>query len=274
MTGGLQIEGLTVRIPGGARPLVDNLSLAISPGEMFGLVGESGSGKSMTARSLLDLAPPEAEIDLRRLIVGDLEIGGADAAQRRALRGRRLALIFQDPLTALCPTRRIGDQVCDVLRLHGWRDARLRRAEAARLMAEFELADPERILRMYPGELSGGMRQRALIAMAFIGTPSVVIADEITSAIDASLRLKILALLKARAEATGAAVLFISHDLNLVRHVCARVAVMREGRIIETGATLEVLKRPRSAYTQLLIASAPELHPPRQPLLQSVGQGS
>lgn len=272
MTGKLQIEGMTVRFPGSARPAVDDLSLAIAPGEMFGLVGESGSGKSMTARSLLDLAPPEASVEFRRLIVGDIEIGSADAALRRALRGRRAAIIFQDPLTALCPTRRIGDQVGDILRLHGWRDVHLRQSEAARLMQEFELADPERILRMYPGDLSGGMRQRVLIAMAFIGTPSVVIADEITSAIDASLRLKILSLLKMRAEATGAAVLFISHDLNLVRHACTRVAVMREGRIIETGATLDVLKRPLSPYTQLLIASAPELHPPRQHLLQSIGQ--
>ncbi|MGE0006043.1 MAG: dipeptide ABC transporter ATP-binding protein [Parvibaculaceae bacterium] len=265
----VSIRDLSLEFPvyQGAVHALSGVTLDVGPGEIVGLVGESGSGKSVTAMSVIRLLPPETA----RISGGSIALLGRDvvAASEHSLedvRGKVASMVFQEPMTALNPTIRIGRQVTEVIRRH----ERAGEAEAARraerLLTEMQVPDAERVMRNYPFELSGGMRQRVLIAMAFACNPKVLIADEPTTALDVTVQAQVLSLLRERAQARGTSVLFITHDLAVVGALCDRVYVMYGGRIVEDGATADVLKRPLHPYTQALLRSLPEFAIPRTPL--------
>ena len=239
----------------GATPVVDDVSFEIAAGEKFALVGESGSGKSITALSVLGLVDG-AETS------GAIRFAGIDLAQASerellAVRGGEIAMIFQEPMTALNPLHTIGAQIVEVLGLHSTLGRREARARAIELLAKTGIAEPERRIDAWPHQLSGGQRQRAMIAMALAGRPKLLIADEPTTALDVTIQAQILALLDALQAEMGLALLFITHDLNLVRRVTHRVGVMERGRLVESGPTEQVFAAPQHAYTQRLLASRP-----------------
>jgi len=268
----VNVQGLRIRISG--RSVVDDVSFTVQPGECVAIVGESGAGKSLTARALLGLLPAGAVSTASRL-----EIAGAEAAllgERgwRMLRGRSIALVSQDALAALDPLRRIGREIAEPMQIHGLH-ADGRDARVLDLLASVSMPDPQRHARSRPHELSGGMRQRALIASALAADPAVLVADEATTALDATVQARILDLLRRIAD-EGTAVVFISHDFAAVRRVADRVLVMQGGAIVEQGAVDEVMRAPRSEYTRALVAaSTPEPRLSRSavsvPLLQAQG---
>ena len=243
------------------------ISLHVDAGEIVGLVGESGSGKSVTALSILRLLPPaKAKFSQGRICVLSRDILGASERQLQDMRGAEVAMIFQEPMTALNPVLRVGEQITDVILRH----RAMTRAEATVLaggmLRDLRIADPERTLNAYPHELSGGMRQRVMIAMAFSCHPKLIIADEPTTALDVTVQAQILALLKERTAATGTAVLLITHDLAVVAQVCDRVYVMYRGEIVEHGPTRAVIGAPQQAYTRALLNALPEGKAPRSRL--------
>ena len=249
----LAIEHLSVRF--GAAPVVDDVSFAIAAGEKFALVGESGSGKSITALSVLGLVDG-AETS------GAIRFAGRDLLQAaepelRAVRGGEIAMIFQEPMTALNPLHTIGAQIGEVLALHSSLGRGEARARAIELLAKTGIPEPERRVDAWPHQLSGGQRQRAMIAMALAGRPKLLIADEPTTALDVTIQAQILALLDALQAEMGLALLFITHDLNLVRRFTHRVGVMERGRLVESGPTEQVFAAPQHAYTRRLLASRP-----------------
>ena len=262
MTAGIRptllVENLTVRFgaPDDAVGAVDGISLAIAPGECLALVGESGSGKSVTARSIVGLAGPRSRVTADRLEVAGVDVRTLGRRSLERLRGATVGMISQDALVALDPLRRVGREVDDALRLHTRLTVAERRLRVLELIAEAGI--PDAVLRagQFSGQLSGGLRQRALIAAAIAADPPLLIADEPTTALDSQVRDGILDLI-ARQATRGAAVLLISHDLAAVRRIATRVAVMREGRIVEIGNTDEVLQRPAHPYTRRLLAASP-----------------
>ncbi len=250
----LSVEGLTVSF--GSQRVVDGVSFALAPGERLALVGESGSGKSITALSLLRL------VDAAQTS-GAIRFDGVDLLQHserqmRGLRGRDIAMIFQEPMTALNPLYTVGNQIIEVLELHEGLRANAARARAIELLARTGIAEPERRVDAYPHELSGGQRQRAMIAMALACKPRLLIADEPTTALDVTVQAQILALLTELQQEFGMALLLITHDLNLVRRHSDRVAVMERGQLVETGPTEAVFAQPQHAYTRHLLASRPQ----------------
>lgn len=265
----VHVRGLRIRI--GGRAVVDGIDVDVAPGECVAIVGESGAGKSLTARALLGLLPDGGRMTADELRIDGVDASGHGAAAWRALRGRRIALVSQDALAALDPLRRIGREVAEPMEIHRMHAGR-REEQVVRLLASVSLPEPERRARSRPHELSGGMRQRALIASALAADPAVLVADEATTALDATVQARILALLRSIAD-EGRAVLFISHDFAAVRRVADRVLVMREGRIVEHGTVAEVMTSPREEYTRALVeASAPRprssIREPGAPLLQ------
>jgi len=258
----LSIERLSVALPRGAdRALaVENLSLEVRAGEVVCIVGESGSGKSVTAAAVMGLLP-KGQL---RVTQGAIRLVGEDLARAgrsrlRALRGNRMAMIFQEPMTALNPVHPIGRQIEEVLRCHAWKGNSRKRV--LDLMADVRLPDPLKIYHAYPHQLSGGQRQRVMIAMALILEPALLIADEPTTALDVTTQAQILALLKDLRTKHGTGVLFITHDFGVVADIAERVVVMKDGRAVESGATEDVLRRPREDYTRMLIAAVPTLTP-------------
>jgi peptide/nickel transport system ATP-binding protein len=260
MTAALELQGL--RIDFGGAPVVDGVSMTVARGECVAIVGESGAGKSLTARALLGLTPSEARVGVDRLV-----IDGTDAARFgergwRSLRGARIALVSQDALVSLDPLQRIGSEIAEPLRLHGLVSGRAaRRARVQELLGRVWMPDAARRARQHPHELSGGLRQRALIASAIAAEPAVLIADEPTTALDATVQARILGLLRDIADA-GTAIVFISHDFAAVRRIADRVLVMRNGVVVESGAVAEVLEAPQHEYTRQLIAAT--IHEPRE----------
>jgi microcin C transport system ATP-binding protein len=249
----LEVRGLSIDFR--SRRVVDNVSFSIDAGERLALVGESGSGKTVTALSILRL------IETARLS-GEIYFEGRNVIDMpepdlHQLRGRDIAVIFQEPMTALNPVMTVGDQIAESLALHENLDRARARAGAVEAMRRVGIEEPERRARSYPHELSGGQRQRAMIAMALACNPKLLIADEPTTALDATIRLQILDLLDALRAEAGMSLLLITHDLNLVRRYADRVAVMEKGLIVEQGRTADVMQRPQHAYTQKLIASRP-----------------
>jgi oligopeptide/dipeptide ABC transporter ATP-binding protein len=251
------------------------VSLTLSPGETLGLVGESGCGKTVTAMSILRLLPePPAEI------AGEIVFAGEDLlrlpeARLRDVRGDRIAMVFQEPMTALNPVFTIGEQVAEVLQQHRGLSHRKALEEAARVLARVGLPDPSRRLAQYPHQLSGGLRQRVLIAMALACDPELLIADEPTTALDVTIQAQILALLQSLKDELGLAVLFITHNLGIVAQTADRVAVMYAGLIVEEAATHEIFKHPSHPYTKGLLTSVPRLdfhHPPGAVLSTIAGQ--
>ena len=250
----LEVRELSVEF--GARRVVDRVSFSLGEGERLALVGESGSGKTVTALSLMRL------LEQARLS-GEVLFDGQDVLQMpearlHALRGRDIAIVFQEPMTALNPLHRVGDQIAESLRLHEGMDLVQARGGAIAAMRRVGIEEPERLAASYPHQLSGGQRQRAMIAMALACNPRLLVADEPTTALDASIRLQILELLDNLRAETGMSLLLITHDLNLVRRYADSVAVMERGLIVEQGPTNDVMQAPRHPYTRKLIDSRPQ----------------
>ncbi|MFJ8741089.1 ATP-binding cassette domain-containing protein [Embleya sp. NPDC127516] len=249
----LEVSGLTIRI--GGRTVVDGVDLTLAPGERLGLIGESGSGKSLTALAVLGLLPEGAEV------TGSIRLDGVELLGRRErelarIRGDRVAMVFQEPLTALDPTMRIGRQIAEPLRLHRGMKRRQADLAAIELAERVGLPDPAELVRAWPHQLSGGQRQRVGIAIALACRPALLIADEPTTALDVTVQREILALLDALAREQGTALLFITHDLAVVSRVSDRIAVLRTGRVIEHGPLERILYDPDAPYTRRLLAAA------------------
>ncbi|WP_314474874.1 ABC transporter ATP-binding protein [uncultured Microbacterium sp.] len=259
MNAALQVRGLRIAFDG--KRVVDDVSFTVERGECVAIVGESGAGKSLTARALLGLTPAEATVSLEGLLIDERDAAGLSERAWRDLRGAGIALVSQDALVSLDPLRRVGAEVAEPLLLH--RIVRGRAALAGRvqeLLARVWMPDPERRSRQHPHELSGGLRQRALIASALAAGPAVLIADEPTTALDATVQARILGLLREITDA-GTALVFISHDFAAVRRIADRVLVMKDGIVVESGTVSEVLENPRHEYTKQLIAAT--MHEPR-----------
>ena len=246
---------------------VDGVSFEIRQGEVFGLVGESGCGKSATCRSLLRLfGGADARVSATGIQFDQLDLATLDEAQLSEVRGRQISMVFQDPMTALNPTMRIGEQIAEGLRRHdGLSGPALREATIALLKA-VGVTSPEQRLRAWPHEFSGGMRQRVLIAIALACKPRLLIADEPTTALDVTIQDQILKLLLRLRRDTGLSVLMVTHDLGVVAQTCDRVAVMYAGRIVESGDTRQLFHRPAHPYTRALLDALPTLTGPRHKL--------
>ena len=256
----LSVEDLTVAFAAGEA--VRKARLTLGPAERLGVVGESGSGKTLLGLSLLGMAPETAHVTGSIRLEGQ-EIVGRRERHMRRLRGRRVAMVFQEPLSALNPLRRIGALIGEPLRVHLGLSRRAAAARALALLGEVGLPEPEARLRQFPHELSGGQRQRAMIALALACDPGLLIADEPTTALDAPVAARILDLLADLSARRGMALILISHDLSAVARVTDRLAVMYGGDIVETGPTGALLAQPRHPYTQGLIAARPRLDPDR-----------
>ena len=257
----LDISGLTVRLPAHAdrTHAIEDVSLTVRRGEIVCIVGESGSGKSVTAFSIMGLLPK-----------GELAPVGARSGSTartfsrlrlRRLRGARMAMIFQEPMTALNPVETIGEQVDEVLRIHTELKDRDRKAKVIEILTAMRLPDPQRLYDAYPHQISGGQRQRIMIAAAMVLDPHLLIADEPTTALDVTTQAQILALIKDLQRRHDTGVLFITHDFGVVADIAHRVVVMQRGRVVEEGPAEEVLKHPRHDYTRMLIAAIPSLDP-------------
>jgi oligopeptide/dipeptide ABC transporter ATP-binding protein len=253
----LRIDGLTIDLPGprGAVRVVDGVSFAVPAGTTVGLIGESGSGKTMTALSVIGLLPPGATTG-GSLRWRDEDLLSAAAARRRQVRGHEISMIFQDPLAALNPSQTIGRQVGEILRRDGKARAEVRRT-VVDLLESAGVPDPAVRMNAYPHQFSGGMRQRAMIALALAGNPSLLLADEPTTALDVTVQARILRLLRSIQQDRGLAMLLVSHDLRVVAHVADQVVVMYAGRIAERGPAAAVLRRAAHPYTRALVASVP-----------------
>ena len=259
----LAIESLSaISLRDGNRPILRRVSLSVGTGEVHGLVGESGAGKSTIAKAILGIIPSQV-----RITGGAIGFEGRDLLklspnELRAVLGRDIALVPQDPSTALNPSRRIDVQTTDGLRLKRGLSAKDARLRARVLLEEVQIRDPERVLNSYPHQLSGGMRQRVLIAAAFGLEPELVIADEPTTALDVTVQKQILRLIRALQERHGTSVLFVSHDLGVVAKICDRVTVLYMGKVVEQGATADVLAAPQHPYTRALLAANPRYDRP------------
>jgi peptide/nickel transport system ATP-binding protein len=246
----------------GNKPVLRRVSLTVGKGEVHGLVGESGAGKSTIAKAILGIIPSQVKITGGRIDFEGGDLLSLSPSALRAVLGRDIALIPQDPSTALNPARRIEAQMTDGLRLKRGLSAREARLRAHALLEEVQIRDPRRVLASYPHQLSGGMRQRVLIASAFGLEPKLVIADEPTTALDVTVQKQILRLIRALQERHGTSVLFVSHDLGVVAKICDRVTVLYMGKVVEQGMTAEILTAPHHAYTRALLAANPRYDRP------------
>jgi peptide/nickel transport system ATP-binding protein len=259
----LAVERLTTVFDTARGPVaaVDEVSFEIRTGETLGLVGESGSGKSVTALSIMRLVQPPGRIAGGHVIFKRDDLLTFDDRAMQRVRGAQIALIFQEPMTALNPVFRVGDQIAETLLVHGRATRRDAKARAIELLRAVRIADPESRVGDYPHQLSGGMRQRVLIAMALACTPSLVIADEPTTALDVTIQAEILDLLREMKAALNLSLLLITHDLGVIAETADRVAVMYAGRIVESGPVREIFRNPAHPYTRGLLASMPGGHP-------------
>ncbi len=249
-------------VPTRALLAVRDVSFSIAPAEVLGLVGESGSGKSITSLAIMRLLPPQAQVS------GEILLAENGAARNlralpddsmRQLRGSRVAMIFQEPMTALNPVMRVGDQIAEAVRAHGMRSKSEAYRIAVQAMNDVAITEPDRRARDYPHQLSGGMRQRVMIAMAIVNRPQLLIADEPTTALDVTIQSQILELLAELRAKFGLAMLFISHDLAVVSQVADRVAVMYAGSVVELGTRQEIFRAPAHPYTRGLLHAVPDL---------------
>ena len=275
----LRINNLCVSVAGNRPeqrwPVLTDVSLQLAAGEMLGLVGESGCGKSVTALSILRLLPqPTLRVDSGSVVFGERNLLKLDTQQLRHMRGNQIAMIFQDPMTALNPVQTIGAQLEEVLLLHRppW-NASQRRQRIVELLQRVRMPDAEQRLDAYPHQLSGGMRQRVMIAMALACDPQLLIADEPTTALDVTVQAQVLELIKELQRETNMSVLLITHDLGVIAETCQRVAVMYAGRIVEQASVEQLFAQPRHPYTRALLNSLPaRATQPQVPLATIAGQ--
>ena len=271
----LEIRNLTVGFPAsqGTVTAIRDISLSLNQGEVLGLVGESGSGKSVTSLAVMRLLPPQAALN------GEIRFGNNGTAQNllslapeqmRAFRGSRISMIFQEPMTALNPVMRVGEQIAEAVRVHQKVSRRESWDRAVDALNEVAITDPARRARDYPHQLSGGMRQRVMIAMAIVNRPELLIADEPTTALDVTIQAQILDLLAALREKFGLTMLFISHDLAVISGIAQHVAVMYAGTLVELGSRNDIFRSPAHPYTQGLLAAAPSLTTDRDRRLRTI----
>ncbi len=258
----LSLCGLTVSVrnQGGTVPLVNEISFDLRRGETLAIAGESGSGKSITSLAIMGLLPPPAV----KITAGNISLNGQPLstlgeAEMRMIRGNRIAMIFQEPMTSLNPMMSIGAQLIEAIRAHSTLSEREARAEAIAALTAVRLSDPARRMSQYPHELSGGMRQRVMIAMALALKPEVLIADEPTTALDVTVQREVLELLRDLQATQGTAILLITHDMGVVAEMADRVAIMREGRVVETGEVAQIFAAPTQSYTRELLAAVPRM---------------
>ena len=274
MTPLLQIQNLSVsfRTDEGLIRAADNISLTINRGEVFGLVGESGSGKTVTAMSILRLIPsPPGNIDSGTILFDGRDLLQMPIAELRAIRGRAISVIFQEPMTALSPLHRIGSQLVETLRFHEKIATPAARETARIWLGKVGIPDPDSCLNAYPYQLSGGMRQRVMIAMALMLKPALIIADEPTTALDVTIQAQVLDLMRVMKDA-DTSVLLITHDMGVIWEMCDRMAVMYAAEVVETGPVPDVFRAPRHPYTQALLESVPALSARRDRLASIPGQ--
>ncbi len=253
----LEIRDLHVRFHDADHEAVRGISLTVADGEIMGLVGESGSGKTVTAMVVSGLMPHRKADVSGQVLLDGKDLLALDAAQMRKRQGCAISVVFQEPMSAMNPVMRIGPQVEEALRVHTKLSAQERRERALQALRDVDLSDAEAVYDKYPHQMSGGMLQRAMIAAAIISRPKLLLADEPTTALDVTIQAQILELLRRLNREMGMSILFISHNLNVVRKLCTRVAVMEKGLIVETGDTQQVFYDPQAPYTQRLIAAIP-----------------
>jgi peptide/nickel transport system ATP-binding protein len=273
MTALLEVEGLTTEFGSLAKavPIVDASSFAIERGQTLALVGESGCGKSMTALSLMRLVPKPGRISAGRVLLEGRDLLSLHVTEMRRVRGAEMAMIFQEPMTSLNPVQRVGDQVCEAIRLHESLSKTDALARCRELFAQVGIPDPDARLRAHPHQLSGGLKQRVMIAMALSARPKLLIADEPTTALDVTIQAQIIRLLADLRRDLGMSILLITHDLGIVNEMADRVAVMYAGRIIEQGSRVDILARAQHPYTQGLLRSMPALARPGERLPEIPG---
>ena len=271
----LEIRNLTVQFPAsqGTVTAVRDVSLSLKQGQVLGLVGESGSGKSVASLAIMRLLPPQATL------VGEIKFGGKgdarnllnlDTEQMRAMRGSRISMIFQEPMTALNPVMRVGEQIAEAVRVHQNISRKESWDRAVQSLADVAITDPARRARDYRHQLSGGMRQRVMIAMAIVNRPELLIADEPTTALDVTIQAQILDLLAGLREKFGLTMLFISHDLAVISNVADNIAVMYGGTLVEIGSRDDIFRAPAHPYTRGLLAAAPSLTTDRDHPLRTI----
>src|SRR5712671_6686687 len=263
----LEIVNLSVAIEGrGDRPhAVRGVNFTVGTNEIVCVVGESGSGKSVTAQAVMGLLPKNAmRVETGLIRLQGEELTAKSDAELRAIRGTRMAMVFQEPMTALNPVERVGDQIGEVLEVHTALDPRQRRKRVLEMMRAVHLPDPEQMIDAYPHQLSGGQRQRIMIAAALVLDPALLIADEPTTALDVTTQAQILKLVREMQGRKKTGVLFITHDFGVVSEIADRVVVMQLGRIVEQGPCEEVLRDPREDYTKMLLAAVPSMTPPKR----------
>lgn len=263
----LAVDGLCVEFPTPHGPIraLDDVSFTINPGETVGLVGESGSGKTITGLSVLRLLPPDAQLTGGRVLVDNTDILQLPTRRLREIRGRKIAMVFQDTMASLHPLMTLGAQIAECLREHQGMNRAQAREEGLRLLDSLAIPDPHRRWLQYPHQLSGGMRQRGMLAMALACNPKLLIADEPTTALDATTQAQLLSLLRNVQQERGLGVLLISHDLMVVSKVCQRVLVMYGGMVVEEGPVTELFANPAHPYTQTLVQSLSLRRRPSRP---------
>lgn len=252
-------ERLSFFTPAGEVKALNDVSIHLKEGEVLGIVGESGSGKSVTAYSLMGLTAHPGKLIGGTLQFNGHEIEDMSEKEMRKIRGKEISIIFQDPMTSLNPVYTIGNQITEVIRLHTDKDKKQAYARAKELLELVGINEPEKRLKQYPHELSGGMRQRVMIAIALACEPKLLIADEPTTALDVTIQAQILELMMELKDKLGMAIIMITHDLGVVASMCDRIAVMYAGRIVEYGTTDDIFYRPHHMYTKGLIRSIPRL---------------
>jgi len=273
MTPVLSVQNLRVEFPTrrGVLTAIDDISFAIAPGEVLGVVGESGAGKSITGTAIIGLIEPPGRIAGGQILLRGQRIDNLPLDKMRRIRGKRIGMVFQDPLTSLNPLYRIGDQLTETITTHTDLSGSQARQKALALLTEVGIAAPETRIDNYPHQFSGGMRQRVVLALALAAEPELVIADEPTTALDVSVQAQIIALLKRLCAQHGAAVMLITHDMGVIAETADRVAVMYAGRIAEIGPVRDVIKAPLHPYTRGLMGSIPSLAHEADRLVQIPG---